>query len=74
VQIKAAVLAINAEDDERNPVETGLTAERIKRVKNARLYLIPASAQTRGHGTTANAAFYKQELQRLLETAPMRGM
>jgi homoserine O-acetyltransferase/O-succinyltransferase len=73
-QIKAAVLAINAEDDERNPVETGLTAERITRVKNARLYLIPASAQTRGHGTTANAAFYKQELQRLLETAPMRGM
>jgi homoserine O-acetyltransferase len=73
VQIKAAVLAINAEDDERNPVETGLTAERIKRVKNARLYLIPASAQTRGHGTTA-AAFYQQELQRLLETAPMRGM
>jgi len=73
-QIKATVLAINAEDDERNPVETGLTAERIKRVKNARLYLVPASAQTRGHGTTANAAFYQQELQRLLETAPMRGM
>jgi homoserine O-acetyltransferase/O-succinyltransferase len=73
-QITATLLAINAEDDERNPPETGLTVARIKRVKNARLYLIPASAQTRGHGTTANAAFYKQELQRLLETAPQRAM
>jgi homoserine O-acetyltransferase len=73
-QITATLLAINAEDDERNPPETGLTVARIKRVKNARLYLIPASTQTRGHGTTANAAFYKQELQRLLETAPQRAM
>jgi homoserine O-acetyltransferase/O-succinyltransferase len=73
-KIKAALLAINAEDDERNPPETGLTVARIKRIKNARLYLIPASAQTRGHGTTANAAFYKQELQQLLETAPQRAM
>jgi homoserine O-acetyltransferase/O-succinyltransferase len=72
--IKAMLLAINAEDDERNPPETGLTVARIKRIKNARLYLIPASAQTRGHGTTANAAFYKQELQQLLETAPQRAM
>jgi homoserine O-acetyltransferase len=69
--IKATLLAINAEDDERNPPETGLTVARIKRIKNARLYLIPASAQTRGHGTTANAAFYKEEL---LQSAPQRAM
>ncbi|HET7492551.1 MAG TPA: alpha/beta fold hydrolase [Bradyrhizobium sp.] len=72
--IKATLLAINAEDDERNPPETGLTVARIKRIKNARLYLIPASAQTRGHGTTANAAFYKEELQQLLQSAPQRAM
>lgn len=72
--IKATLLAINAEHDERNPPETGLTVARIKRIKNARLYLIPASAQTRGHGTTANAAFYKEELRQLLQSAPQRAM
>jgi len=46
----------------------------LKRVKNGRLYLIPASTATRGHLTTGNAAFYKQQLQELLRTAPQRGM
>jgi homoserine O-acetyltransferase/O-succinyltransferase len=46
----------------------------MKREKNGRLYLVPAGAQTRGHGTTGNAAFYKQELQQLLHTAPQRTM
>jgi homoserine O-acetyltransferase/O-succinyltransferase len=73
-RISATVLAINAEDDERNPPETGLTVARLTRVKNGRLHLIPASAQTRGHGTTANAAFYKQELLELLRTTPQRTM
>jgi len=41
-------------------------------VKNGRLYLIPASTETRGHATTGNAAFYKQQLQALLQTAPQR--
>jgi len=72
-KIEAALLAINAEDDERNPPETGLTAARIKRIKNANLYLIPASTETRGHGTTANAKFYKQQLLELLQSAPARG-
>jgi homoserine O-acetyltransferase/O-succinyltransferase len=73
-RISATVLAINAEDDERNPPETGLTVARLTRVKNGRLHLIPASAQTRGHGTTANAAFYRQELLELLRTTPQRTM
>jgi homoserine O-acetyltransferase/O-succinyltransferase len=46
----------------------------MKRVKNGRLYLIPASTETRGHGTTANASFYRQELQQLLQSAPQRTM
>jgi homoserine O-acetyltransferase len=73
-RIEATLLAINADDDERNPPETGLTDAALKRVKNGRLYLIPASTETRGHLTTGNAAFYKQQLQELLQTAPQRTM
>jgi homoserine O-acetyltransferase len=73
-KIEAVVLAINAADDERNPPETGLTDAALQRVKNGRLFLIPASSQTRGHLTTGNAAFYKQQLQELLQTAPQRTM
>jgi homoserine O-acetyltransferase len=73
-RIRAAVLAINSADDERNPPETGLMENALKRVKNGRLYLIPASEQTRGHGTTGMAKFYKQPLQDLLQAAPKRGM
>jgi len=36
--------------------------------------LIPASTETRGHLTTGSAAFYKQQLQELLQTAPQRTM
>jgi homoserine O-acetyltransferase len=73
-RIEATLLAINSADDERNPPETGLTETALKRIKNARLYLIPASPQTRGHATTGNAAFYKQPLQDLLQSAPQRTM
>jgi len=73
-RIEAALLAINAADDERNPPETGLTDAALKRVKNGRLYLIPASTETRGHLTTGSASFYKQQLQELLRTAPQRTM
>jgi homoserine O-acetyltransferase/O-succinyltransferase len=71
-RIEATLLAINAADDERNPPETGVTEAALKRVKNGRLYLIPASTATRGHLTTGNAAFYKQQLQDLLQAAPQR--
>jgi homoserine O-acetyltransferase len=73
-KITASVLVINAADDERNPPETGVTAEALKRIKDARLYLIPASTETRGHSTTGNAAFYTAPLNELLTTAPHRGM
>jgi homoserine O-acetyltransferase len=71
-RIEATLLAINAADDERNPPETGVTEAALRRVKNGRLYLIPASPETRGHLTTGNAAFYKQQLQELLQSAPQR--
>jgi homoserine O-acetyltransferase len=73
-KIQAAVLAINAADDERNPPETGIMERALKRVKNGRLHLIPASEETRGHGTTGMAKFYAKELQELLQTAPKRTM
>jgi homoserine O-acetyltransferase len=73
-KIKAALLAINGADDERNPPETGLMDREIKRVKNGRLYLIPASEDTRGHGTTGTAKLWKQQLQEFLQTVPKRAM
>jgi homoserine O-acetyltransferase/O-succinyltransferase len=73
-KIEATLLAINAADDERNPAETGVTAAAIKRIKNGSLYLIPASAETRGHLTTGNARFYAEQLRQLLQTAPQRTM
>jgi homoserine O-acetyltransferase/O-succinyltransferase len=73
-KIEATVLVINAADDERNPPETGVTAEAIKRIKHARLDLIPASTATRGHLTTGNAKFYTEPLRELLATAPQRAM
>lgn len=73
-QIEATVLAINAADDERNPPETGVTEAAIKRIRNGRLYLIPPTAESRGHLTTGNAKFYAKKLQELLQTAPQRTM
>jgi homoserine O-acetyltransferase len=68
--IRATLLAINSADDERNPPELGVLDRDIKRVKNGRVLLIPASAQTSGHGTTANAKFWKKEVAELLQSAP----
>lgn len=72
-RIQAAVLAINAADDERNPPETGIMDREMKRVKNGRYLLIPASEQTAGHGTTGQAKFWKQALADLLQSAPRTG-
>jgi homoserine O-acetyltransferase len=69
-RIRAPLLAINSADDERNPPETGTLEAGLKRVKNGRLLLIPASAETRGHGTTGNAHFWQQGLAEFLATVP----
>ena len=73
-KIEATLLLINAADDERNPPETGVTEAAMKRIRNGKLYLIPASSETRGHITTGNAKFYAKQLQELLQTAPQRSM
>jgi homoserine O-acetyltransferase len=71
-RIQAVLLAINSADDERNPPELGLLEREIKRVQNGRVLLIPGSDQTAGHGTTARAKFWKQDLAELLQSAPRR--
>lgn len=69
-QIKATVLVINSADDERNPPELGVLEREMKRVKNGRVFLIPGSPDTFGHGTTGNAKFWKNELIDLMRSAP----
>ena len=69
-RITGTLLAINAADDERNPPELGIYERELPRIKGGRLLLIAASADTRGHGTTGFAKFYKDALQQLLQTAP----
>ncbi len=71
-RIQAALLAVNSADDERNPSELGTLDREIKRVKNGRVLLIPDSDQTAGHGTAAQARFWKHELAELLQSAPRR--
>jgi homoserine O-acetyltransferase len=69
-RVRGTLLAINAADDERNPPELGIMERELAKVRGARMLLIPASTETRGHGTTAFAKFYKQALTEVLQTAP----
>jgi homoserine O-acetyltransferase len=72
-RIQAPMLIINSADDERYPPETGRLEASMKELKHARLLLIPASADTRGHGTTSMAKFYSKELgQFMQETEKVR--
>jgi homoserine O-acetyltransferase/O-succinyltransferase len=69
-RIQAVLLAINSVDDERNPPELGVLEREMKRVKNGVVLLVPASSETAGHGTTAQAKFWKKELAEILKSAP----
>ena len=71
-RIQAVVLAINSADDERNPAELGVMERELKRIRNARYLLLPASVYTRGHSTTGMARLYKKDLAELLQQAPRR--
>lgn len=66
--ITAPLLAVNSADDERNPPETGITAAAVAHLAHGRYYLIPASAGTRGHGTTGNAALWRDPLADFLKS------
>ncbi len=70
-KIRARVLAVNAADDERNPPELGLLEQGMRRVRDGRIVLIPASDQTAGHGTTGSAKWFSKELAELMQSAPV---
>jgi homoserine O-acetyltransferase len=64
--IRAPMMWINSGDDFINPLELGIAEREVKRIKNARFVLIPASEQTHGHGTHTWAALWKSHLAELL--------
>ena len=62
---------VNSADDFINPPELGVAEREIKRVPRGRFVLLPASAETHGHGTHTWARFWQSYLKQLLEsTAP----
>lgn len=65
--ITAPVTWINSADDFINPPELGLAERFAPRLRNGRYVLIPASPETRGHGTHTWARFWRDELIALLE-------
>lgn len=69
-RITAHTLAINSADDERNPPETGLMDKYLAQVRGAKLLLVPASTETRGHGTLVMAKFYAAQLNEFLKRLP----
>ena len=70
-RIEAAVLAINSEDDERNPPELGVMEAGLARIPGSQAYIIPASPETMGHSTTGSMAqLYEPQLKAFLEGLP----
>ncbi len=64
--IKAPMLWINSADDFINPSKYGITELAMKRLPSAKFVLIPASPETKGHGTHTWAKFWKNDLAALL--------
>lgn len=69
-KIAVPVLWINSADDFINPPGYGITEAAVKRMPRARFILIPASADTKGHGTHTWAKFWKADLAKLLSEQP----
>ena len=71
-KIQAPLVQINSGDDFINPPELGIAEREIKRIKNGRFILLPASEQTHGHGTHTWAAVWQQYLAQLLDASKSR--
>jgi homoserine O-acetyltransferase len=65
-KIQARVMWINSADDFINPPELGIAEREVKKIRNARFILLPASDQTHGHGTHSWAQVWQQYLSELL--------
>ncbi|WP_296599903.1 alpha/beta fold hydrolase [Phenylobacterium sp.] len=66
-KISAPVTWVNSADDFINPPELGIAEREARRLKTAKFVLIPASAETHGHGTHTWAALWQGELAALLK-------
>lgn len=69
-KIKAHVLVINSDDDERNPVSLGILEAAMPRIANGEVLMLPGSATTSGHGTPMQAAMYADKLADWLAKVP----
>ncbi len=67
-KIQTRIMWVNSGDDFINPPELGIAEREVKKVKNARFVLLPASDQTHGHGTHTWAAVWQQYLSELLSS------
>jgi homoserine O-acetyltransferase/O-succinyltransferase len=65
-RIRVPMTWVNSADDFINPHDYGIAEAAMRRMATARYVLIPASAETRGHGTHSWARFWKQHLTDLL--------
>ncbi len=66
-RIKAPVMFINTADDFINPPELAIAEREVKRIKNGKFVLLPATEATFGHGTHTRAAVWAPYLKELLE-------
>ncbi len=65
-RIRVPMTWVNSADDFINPGDYGIAEAAARRMPTARYVLIPATAETRGHGTHTWARFWKRELVDLL--------
>ncbi|HPF23555.1 MAG TPA: alpha/beta fold hydrolase [Hyphomonas sp.] len=69
-EITVPVLWINSADDFINPPGLGDPEALAARMPNARFVLVPATAETRGHGTHTWPVFWKDDLVQFLADNP----
>ena len=65
--IKARVTWVNSADDFINPPELGIAEREAKRLRRGTFVMLPATEETRGHGSHTWAALWKDHLAALLK-------
>ena len=65
-KIQARVMWVNSADDFVDPPDLGIAEREVKKIRNARFVLLPASEQTHGQSTDSWAAVWQQYLSELL--------
>jgi homoserine O-acetyltransferase/O-succinyltransferase len=72
-RIRTPMTWVNSADDFINPPDLGIAEPAARRMPSVRFVLIPASPETRGHGTHTWARFWKAELIELLRRTELPG-